>query len=278
MQKLQAQNLRMHVVEEESRAAAESAAAELEEVRTKLAAAESAGSDSSSGLEYELSLAVATRDEAMAGNAALEAHVAELTSSLEAALDAPSPSPSSSSGPSSEEVAALRLELEEAHAQIASLEELASKPGQDAAVDSMASTLEMSLLLLKSSWIDLAFREMDFRAIVDEGVDILAGVGGKTSEILQSQLGVSTVRDLATLPAYINALAVDPTDSDANKQPVSTLLDSSLSPELRKQQVDGLAALRIRTVGDMRSYKFAMWAAAILELAPSEQRFTMHLN
>ena len=277
MQKLQAQNLRMHVVEEESRAAAESAAAELEEVRTKLAAAESAGSDSSSGLEYELSLAVATRDEAMAGNAALEAHVAELTSSLEAALDAPSPSPSSSA-PSSEEVAALRLELEEAHAQIASLEELASKPGQDAAVDSMASTLEMSLLLLKSSWIDLAFREMDFRAIVDEGVDILAGVGGKTSEILQSQLGVSTVRDLATLPAYINALAVDPTDSDANKQPVSTLLDSSLSPELRKQQVDGLAALRIRTVGDMRSYKFAMWAAAILELAPSEQRFTMHLN
>jgi hypothetical protein len=277
VQKLQAQNLRMHVVEEESRAAAESAAAELEEVRTKLAAAESAGSDSSSGLEYELSLAVATRDEAMAGNAALEAHVAELTSSLEAALDAPSPSPSSS-GPSSEEVAALRLELEEAHAQIASLEELASKPGQDAAVDSMASTLEMSLLLLKSSWIDLAFREMDFRAIVDEGVDILAGVGGKTSEILQSQLGVSTVRDLATLPAYINALAVDPTDSDANKQPVSTLLDSSLSPELRKQQVDGLAALRIRTVGDMRSYKFAMWAAAILELAPSEQRFTMHLN
>jgi hypothetical protein len=267
----------MHVVEEESRAAAESAAAELEEVRTKLAAAESAGSDSSSGLEYELSLAVATRDEAMAGNAALEAHVAELTSSLEAALDAPSPSPSSS-GPSSEEVAALRLELEEAHAQIASLEELASKPGQDAVVDSMASTLEMSLLLLKSSWIDLAFREMDFRAIVDEGVDILAGVGGKTSEILQSQLGVSTVRDLATLPAYINALAVDPTDSDANKQPVSTLLDSSLSPELRKQQVDGLAALRIRTVGDMRSYKFAMWAAAILELAPSEQRFTMHLN
>lgn len=277
MQKLQAQNLRMHVVEQESRAAAESAAAELEEVQTKLAAAESAGSDSSSGLEYELSLAVATRDEAMAGNAALEAHVAELTSSLEAALDAPSPSPSSS-GPSSEEVAALRLELEEAHAQIASLEELASKPGQDAAVDSMASTLEMSLLLLKSSWIDLAFREMDFRAIVDEGVDILAGVGGKTSEILQSQLGVSTVRDLATLPAYINALAVDPTDSDANKQPVSTLLDSSLSPELRKQQVDGLAALRIRTVGDMRSYKFAMWAAAILELAPSEQRFTMHLN
>ena len=277
MQKLQAQNLRMHVVEEESRAAAESAAAELEEVRTKLAAAESAGSDSSSGLEYELSLAVATRDEAMAGNAALEAHVAELTSSLEAALDAPSPSPSSS-GPSSEEVAALRLELEEAHAQIASLEELASKLGQDAEVDSMASTLEMSLLLLKSSWIDLAFREMDFRAIVDEGVDILAGVGGKTSEILQSQLGVSTVRDLATLPAYINALAVDPTDSDANKQPVSTLLDSSLSPELRKQQVDGLAALRIRTVGDMRSYKFAMWAAAILELAPSEQRFTMHLN
>ena len=277
MQKLQAQNLRMHVVEEESRAAAESAAAELEEVQTKLAAAESAGSDSSSGLEYELSLAVATRDEAMAGNAALEAHVAELTSSLEAALDAPSPSPSSS-GPSSEEVAALRLELEEAHAQIASLEELASKPGQDAVVDSMASTLEMSLLLLKSSWIDLAFREMDFRAIVDEGVDILAGVGGKTSEILQSQLGVSTVRDLATLPAYINALAVDPTDSDANKQPVSTLLDSSLSPELRKQQVDGLAALRIRTVGDMRSYKFAMWAAAILELAPSEQRFTMHLN
>jgi len=267
----------MHVVEEESRAAAESAAAELEEVQTKLAAAESAGSDSSSGLEYELSLAVATRDEAMAGNAALEAHVAELTSSLEAALDAPSPSPSSS-GPSSEEVAALRLELEEAHAQIASLEELASKPGQDAVVDSMASTLEMSLLLLKSSWIDLAFREMDFRAIVDEGVDILAGVGGKTSEILQSQLGVSTVRDLATLPAYINALAVDPTDSDANKQPVSTLLDSSLSPELRKQQVDGLAALRIRTVGDMRSYKFAMWAAAILELAPSEQRFTMHLN
>jgi hypothetical protein len=277
VQKLQAQNLRMHVVEQESRAAAESAAAELEEVQTKLAAAESAGSDSSSGLEYELSLAVATRDEAMAGNAALEAHVAELTSSLEAALDAPSPSPSSS-GPSSEEVAALRLELEEAHAQIASLEELASKPGQDAAVDSMASTLEMSLLLLKSSWIDLAFREMDFRAIVDEGVDILAGVGGKTSEILQSQLGVSTVRDLATLPAYINALAVDPTDSDANKQPVSTLLDSSLSPELRKQQVDGLAALRIRTVGDMRSYKFAMWAAAILELAPSEQRFTMHLN
>lgn len=277
MQKLQAQNLRMHVVEQESRAAAESAAAELEEVQTKLAAAESAGSDSSSGLEYELSLAVATRDEAMAGNAALEAHVAELTSSLEAALDAPSPSPSSS-GPSSEEVAALRLELEEAHAQIASLEELASKPGQDAAVDSMASTLEMSLLLLKSSWIDLAFREMDFRVIVDEGVDILAGVGGKTSEILQSQLGVSTVRDLATLPAYINALAVDPTDSDANKQPVSTLLDSSLSPELRKQQVDGLAALRIRTVGDMRSYKFAMWAAAILELAPSEQRFTMHLN
>jgi hypothetical protein len=277
VQKLQAQNLRMHVVEQESRAAAESAAAELEEVQTKLAAAESAGSDSSSGLEYELSLAVATRDEAMAGNAALEAHVAELTSSLEAALDAPSPSPSSS-GPSSEEVAALRLELEEAHAQIASLEELASKPGQDAVVDSMASTLEMSLLLLKSSWIDLAFREMDFRAIVDEGVDILAGVGGKTSEILQSQLGVSTVRDLATLPAYINALAVDPTDSDANKQPVSTLLDSSLSPELRKQQVDGLAALRIRTVGDMRSYKFAMWAAAILELAPSEQRFTMHLN
>ena len=277
MQKLQAQNLRMHVVEQESRAAAESAAAELEEVQTKLAAAESAGSDSSSGLEYELSLAVATRDEAMAGNAALEAHVAELTSSLEAALDAPSPSPSSS-GPSSEEVAALRLELEEAHAQIASLEELASKPGQDAVVDSMASTLEMSLLLLKSSWIDLAFREMDFRAIVDEGVDILAGVGGKTSEILQSQLGVSTVRDLATLPAYINALAVDPTDSDATKQPVSTLLDSSLSPELRKQQVDGLAALRIRTVGDMRSYKFAMWAAAILELAPSEQRFTMHLN
>ena len=169
----------------------------------------------------------------------------------------------------------LRVELEHARAEIDSMKEFIENPTE--VVDSMGSTLEMSLELLKTSWIDIDFRKMEFREVLDEDVDILAGVGGKTSEVLH-KIGVSTVRDLATLPAYQNALEADPTDATAMKQPVESILDPNLTPELRETRLAGLKALRIRTVGDMRSYKFALWANGILELAPSEHRFAMHLH
>ena len=91
----------------------------------------------------------------------------------------------------------------------------------------------MSLDLLKSSWIDIEFRGMSFREIADAEIDILAGVGGKTAQALRT-IGVSTVRDLATLPAYLNAIKADPSDAAAMEQPVESVVDPSLAPELRK--------------------------------------------
>jgi hypothetical protein len=273
VQKLQQQNLRMHLAEEEARSAAAHAVAEAEELRAQLAAAADgpAAVNDSERLEYELGLAVSARDEAMACTKALEDHVADLTFSLEAAMAARGLQTKNES----DELRRLRVELEHAHAEIDSMKDFIEKP--DEVVESMASTLEMSIELLKTSWIDIDFRHMEFREVLDEDIDILAGVGGKTSEVLH-KIGVTTVRDLATLPAFCSALKADPADASAMKQPVDTILDPTLTPELRETRLAGLTALRIRTVGDMRSYKFALWANAILELAPSERRFTMHLH
>lgn len=278
VQKLQEQNMRMHLAEEEARSAATDAAAEAEALRAQLASAgDTADADSDSvRLEYELGLAVSARDEAMASTKLLEDHIAELTSSLEAALAARAEhTATSQTKTESAEVKALRMELEHAHAKIESMEAFVENP--DEVVDSMATTLDMSLALLKSSWIDMGFRGFELREILDEDIDVMAGVGGKTSEILH-QIGVTTVRDLATLPAYVNSLEVDPDDAAAMKQPVDSMLDPSLTPELRQRRQAGLKALRIRTVADMRGYKFAMWAKAILDLAPAERRFSMHLH
>ena len=128
----------------------------------------------------------------------------------------------------------------------------------------------MSLDLLKSSWIDLEYRGSSFTTLLDQQIDVIVGVGGKTSEILH-QIEVDTVRDLATLPTYLNALALDPLDRTAMKVSVGSLLSADLAPELREKRLAGLLALRIRTVADMRGFKFASWAKAILELAPSEK-------
>lgn len=235
VQKLQQQNIRMHLAEQGARSSVADALAEVEALRTQLAATEhrrtpAGGNMTSQRLECELSLAVSARDEAMAGIRALEEHVAELTSALEAAVAA---------------------------------RPARAKTKSD---DSTAATLEMSLDLLKSSWIDTEFRGMGFREIADAKIEILAGVGGKTAEALHT-IGVSTVRDLATLPAYLNAMKADPSDAAAMDQPVESVVDPSLTPELRKIQQAGLRVLRIRTVGEMRNYKFAGWARAILDLA-----------
>ena len=70
VQKLQQQNIRMHLAEEGARSSVAEAVAEVEALRAQLAAAERSPTPAGSmaeRLECELSLAVSARDEAMAG-------------------------------------------------------------------------------------------------------------------------------------------------------------------------------------------------------------------
>ena len=106
----------------------------------------------------------------------------------------------------------------------------------------------------------------------------MLGVGGKTQRTING-LGITTVRQLAEWPVLAEAVELAKTHPPTSPLLVETSIVEALTTAGESAKGAGgmcaaaaLKSLRLKTVHDLLNWKFAMWAKAILDLAPAEQQ------
>ena len=76
------------------------------------------------------------------------------------------------------------------------------------------------------------FKDLSLEALMDHAVTCFQGVGDTQNELLTNYFGIQTIRDLANMPFFSMALAVQKSALDSNGSRKATFTELSENQEL----------------------------------------------